>query len=373
MNLAIVTSIAPNKKNTGGPSGLIWEIQELLKQERNINIDTFIVNSSKNKYIAQLNTWGIYQGKYKNSLEKYDKILLYPDFLLGYMPSNILEKIIVLAPDASSMVGKRKYDVYMKDESINIIKKVYQYLYYKRFVFFEKKYIPKVNKYIVVGENDRDWLRSYLKIKSDKEKVVFLRHPLLSYSMVDLEQVKFSDIKDKRFIFAGDMRYSYVGKNIRDLAESLDKLLEKNNEKLSIIVVGKANKWIADIFSQVKYLNVEYFTWIEHYQDICQINRDVHCIPLSTGGGTKNRVLTAIANGLEVISTSIGVENIPIENLEKIFVYNDMKKFAEHMIISSEEKIPEKDFTNFIEKRIDFRNKVMLEFKKSIIYFIEGE
>ena len=34
MNLAIVTSIAPNKKNTGGPSGLIWEIQELLKQKK---------------------------------------------------------------------------------------------------------------------------------------------------------------------------------------------------------------------------------------------------------------------------------------------------------------------------------------------------
>ena len=174
MNLAIVTSIAPNKKNTGGPSGLIWEIQELLKQKSDINVDTFIINSSKNKYIAQLNTWGFYREKYKNSLEKYDKILLYPDFLLGYMPSKILDKIIVLAPDASEYGWKRKYDVYMKDKSISIIKKLYQYLYYRRFVYLEKKYIPKVNKYIVVGENDRDWLRSYLRIKSDKEKVVFL-------------------------------------------------------------------------------------------------------------------------------------------------------------------------------------------------------
>lgn len=368
MNLAIVTSIVPNKKNTGGPSGLIWEIQELLKQERDINIDIFIVNSSKNKYIAQLNTWGFYKGKYKNSLEKYDKILLYPDFLLGYMPSNILEKIIVLAPDASSMVGKRKYDVYMKDKSISIIKKIYQYLYYRRFIYFEKKYIPKVNKYIVVGENDRDWLRSYLKINADKEKVVFLRHPLLSYSMVDLERVKFSDIKDKRFIFAGDMRYSYVGKNIRDLAENLDKLLEKNNEKLSIVVVGKSNKWIADIFSQVKYLNVEYFTWIEHYQDICQINRDVHCVPLIAGGGTKNRVLTAIANGLELISTSIGVENIPINGLDKVLVYNDMNIFAKYMIKYSNQKIENKEeFKDFIRSRLIFRKKVTDEFKITLM------
>ncbi|WP_018999417.1 glycosyltransferase [Megamonas rupellensis] len=371
MNLAIVTSIAPNKKNTGGPSGLIWEIQELLKQKSDINIDTFIVNSSKNKYIAQLNTWGIYQGKYKNSLEKYDKILLYPDFLLGYMPSNILEKIIVLAPDASSMVGKRKYDVYMKDESINIVKKVYQYLYYKRFVFFEKKYIPKVNKYIVVGENDRDWLQSYLKINSDKEKVVFLRHPLLSYSMVDLEKIEVSNDKNKRFIFAGDMRYSYVGQNIKNLAENLNRLLEKNDDKLSIVVVGKANKWIADIFSQVRYLNVEYFTWIEHYQDICQINRDVHCIPLIAGGGTKNRVLTAIANGLEIISTKIGTENIPIKGLTNVFICENMNEFANKMIKQSNYYLTEENSKILIKERLIFRKNITKEFHILLNSFIK--
>ena len=162
------------------------------------------------------------------------------------------------------MVGKRKYDVYMKDKSVSVIKKIYQYLYYKRFIYFERRYIPKVDKYIVVGENDREWLQNYLKRDMDRKKVVFLRHPLLSYSMADLEKIEIPNDKKKRFIFAGDMRYSYVGQNIKDLAENLNKLLEKNDDKLSIVVVGKANKWIADIFSQVRYLNVEYFTWIEH-------------------------------------------------------------------------------------------------------------
>lgn len=358
MNLAIVTLIAPNKKNTGGPSGLIWEIQELLKQKSDINVDTFIINSSKNKYIAQLNTWGFYRGKYKNSLEKYDKILLYPDFLLGYMPSKILDKIIVLAPDASSMVGKRKYDVYMKDKSISIIKKLYQYLYYRRFVYFEKKYIPKVNKYIVVGENDRDWLRSYLRIKSDKEKVVFLRHPLLSYSMVDLEQVKFSDSKDKRFIFAGDMRYSYVGLNIKEIADKVSDKLNRINKKINIIVVGKNNKWIADIFCKKKELNVEYYTWIENYQDICNINTDIHCVPLITGGGTKNRVLTALANGLNIISTNIGIENIPIEGLNNVKVANNMNTFTDEMIYFNQLKYSKIDLIK-IKK---FRKLIMDEF-----------
>lgn len=367
MNLAIVTSIVPNKKNTGGPSGLIWEIQELLKQERDINIDIFIVNSSKNKYIAQLNTWGFYKGKYKNLLEKYDKILLYPDFLLGYMPSNILEKIIVLAPDASSMVGKRKYDVYMKDKSISIIKKIYQYLYYRRFIYFEKKYIPKVNKYIVVGENDRDWLRSYLKINADKEKVVFLRHPLLSYSMVDLERVKFSNSdNNKRFIFAGDMRYSYVGVCIKEIADKLSNKLNKFSEKMNIIVIGKNNKWIADIFNEKKELNVKYYTWIENYQDVCKINTDIHCVPLIAGGGTKNRVLTALANGLNIISTEIGVENIPIQGLDNVKVADDMDTFTDEMIYFNQLKYSKIDLI----KIKNFRKLIMDEFYEIMDYII---
>lgn len=366
MNLAIVTSIAPNKKNTGGPSGLIWEIQELLKQERNINIDTLIINSSKNKYIAQLNTWGFYKGIYIKSLEKYDKILLYPDFLLGYMPSKVLDKIIVLAPDASSMVGKRKYDVYMKDKSVSVKKKIYQYLYYKRFIYFEKRYIPKVDKYIVVGENDRDWLRSYLKINADKEKVIFLRHPLLSDSMVDLEQIKFSNDKKKRFIFAGDMRYSYVGPNIREIADKLSDKLNEINEKINIIVVGKNNKWIADIFCEKKELNVEYYTWIENYQDICKINTDIHCIPLIAGGGTKNRVLTALANGLNIISTEIGVENIPIQGLDNVKVANDMDTFTDEMIYFNRLKYSKIDLI----KIKNFRKLIMDEFYEIMDYII---
>ena len=371
MKLAIVTLIEPNKKNTGGPSGLIWEIQELLKKYTDIQIDTIVINKSSNKYIAQINTLGFYKSKYKQELNKYDKILLYPDFLLGYMSKDILSKIIVLGPDASSMVGKRKYDVYMQDSSVNWIKKIYQYLYYRRFIYFEKKYIPKVNKFIVVGENDKYWLQNHFRNKV-KDKIVFLRHPLLSYSLSELEKVGFEEVSEKRFIFSGDMRYSYVGKNIIAIAENLKMLLSNTDNNISIIVVGKANKWIADIFSKINSVKVQYFSWVEQYQDICQINRDIHCVPLIAGGGTKNRVLTAIANGLELISTDIGVENIPIDGLKNIFVCNNMQDFAKQMITCAQRKIEtEKEFGDFIEERIDFRRKITNEFKLEMISFIK--
>lgn len=366
MKIAIITSIKPDKKNTGGPSGLIWEIQEYLSKEKKLQIDTYIIKNSKNKYLKQINSFGIYAMKYnEKNLERYEKILLYPDFLLGYMSPKLYKKIIVLAPDASSMVGKRKYRIYKKDFNVSFIKKIYQYIYYKRFICFEKKYIPQINKYIVVGKNDRLWLKNHVENKY-KDKIIFLRHPLLSYSMAKLENINISIFKEKRYIFSGDMRYSYVGKNIEVLAKKLSALLECRKKKVSIVVVGKNNKWIASLFKNQNNIDVKYYSWIERYQDICQIGRDIHCIPLAAGGGTKNRVLTAIANGLEVISTFIGIENIPIKGMSGIYVYNNMEDFSKCMVRLSDKNINYQDINNLIKERLIFRKRITNEFKQKI-------
>lgn len=369
MKIAIVTSITPNKKNTGGPSGLIWEIQEYLKQDEALEIRTVVINLSKNKYIKQLQTWGVFFNKCHYDFSKYDKIIIYPDFLLGYLPKEVYDKIIVLAPDASSMVAARKYKLYKKNNRRFFIKKIYQCMYLKNYIRFERKYIPLVNKYIVVGINDRRWLKCHLN-KKDKLKVKFLRHPLLSYSMTNLLNNEYSKCYKKRFIFSGDMRYSYVGVNIDLLARELSNILSKENRNIDIVVVGKNNKWVADILKKQKELNVKYYKWIEKYQDICRIGQDVHCIPLMAGGGTKNRVLTALANGLEVISTPIGTENIPIKNLTHVFVCKNMKIFAKKMIEQSVVMLNENDIKNMIKERLFFRDCITKEFKQKIKSFL---
>ncbi|WP_302948455.1 glycosyltransferase [uncultured Selenomonas sp.] len=336
MRIAIVTSIPPDRENRGGPSGLIWEIEQFLTNSTAHDVTTIIVPVSGNKYVRQLHTWGRALRSLDIPLDVYDKILVYPDFLLARLPKRYYKKITVLAPDASSMVGRRKYKQYRGDASVSWIKIWYQYLYAKNFLCFEKEYIPAVEHYLVVGKKDRLWLRRHLR-DSDREIVKFLLHPLLSHSLLPLDISSMKRPHGRRFVFSGDMRYSYVGKNIIALAKCLSEESPSLVSKLDIFVVGKNNKWIAELFSKETNAQVSYEAWVECYQDICVMGQDVHCVPLVAGGGTKNRVVTALANGVELISTSVGVENIPTSTGQNIYVCNSMQNFAAQMIMLQQE------------------------------------
>lgn len=336
MRIAIVTSIPPDRENRGGPSGLIWEIEQFLTNSTAHDVTTIIVPVSGNKYVRQLHTWGRALRSLDIALDVYDKILVYPDFLLARLPKRYYKKITVLAPDASSMVGRRKYKQYRGDASVSWIKIWYQYLYAKNFLCFEKEYIPAVEHYLVVGKKDRLWLRRHLR-DSDREIVKFLLHPLLSHSLLPLDISSMKRPHGRRFVFSGDMRYSYVGKNIIALAKCLSEESPSLVSKLDILVVGKNNKWIAELFSKETNAQVSYEAWVECYQDICVMGQDVHCVPLVAGGGTKNRVVTALGNGLELISTSVGVENIPLSSGQSVYVCNSMQNFAAQMIMLQQE------------------------------------
>ena len=336
MRIAIVTSIPPDRENRGGPSGLIWEIEQFLTNSTAHDVTTIIVPVSGNKYVRQLHTWGRALRSLAIALDVYDKILVYPDFLLARLPKRYYRKITVLAPDASSMVGRRKYKQYRGDASVSWIKILYQYLYAKNFLCFEKEYIPAVEHYLVVGKKDRLWLRRHLR-DSDREIVKFLLHPLLSHSLLPLDISSMKRPQGRRFVFSGDMRYSYVGKNIVALAKYLSEEDSSLVSKLHIFIVGKNNKWLADLFSKETNAQISYEAWVERYQDICVMGQDVHCVPLVAGGGTKNRVVTALANGLELISTSVGVENIPLSSGQSVYVCNSMQNFAAQMIMLQQE------------------------------------
>lgn len=377
LNILVVTTIVPDKRNVGGPSGIIWEVIEFLEKQ-GYGIDICNIRKDQSFVQSQLHIMGLVNYDLSNfkQLQKdvmsYDWIILYPDVLVASIPKRLLAKVIVLAPDATSMVRIRKCRMYPLDSVKNGIRKLYQYIFYHSFLHIERKYINQVHRYMVVGINDRRWLRFHIP-KSAWNKVVFLRHPLLSHSMSDLHAIASSDLSDDaglRFVFAGDLSYSYVGNSIREIAASL----AKNKVPLHILVVGKRNKWVNDEFIQYggESLKVDFIPWVENYQDVCRIGLDVHCMPLISGGGTKNRTVTAIANGLEVITTSIGAENIILDCVDHVTICQDMKDFADKMIqIHKRGLLTYEEIQKLLKKRTKFRYETTKEFQEKILWVIK--
>ena len=348
----------PNSRE--GKSGFTWAIYEHLIHTEYETKLLIISNTTNESFMSnQLDLFALKKKTLNVDWNEYRKIFIYPDTLLLSLPEKVLNKTIVFAPDATSMARWSKYKAYKNDKSVSWIKKLYQYLLAKRFICFEDKYIEHVNKYIVVGINDRRWLRKKLK-RSLWSKILYLPHPLVKNAMIDLDNIKIKVYSKKRFVFSGDMSYSYVGQNIAELSEAFNKF--SNDEKLNVLVVGGHNKWVSDILCKSKGLNVTYIKWVDDYKDICQIGRDVHCVPLIAGAGTKNRVLTALANGLEVISTPKGVENIRLDGLTHVFVKKRMYSFAQLMLESAKKNYLTKEIEDLLIERKMFRQKVQKEY-----------
>lgn len=346
-----VTAIKPSKFNIGGPSGLPWEI---IRQLRDMGYDVTIqMVEIHNPLLLRLSRLGFFMSKCKNRLDEYDKIMAYPDFMANYIPRKHWSKTISMGPDASSFVmarlhrighGWRRFlfAIYMKIQRYN-----------------EKCWMRGLDKVCVVGKNDKRWL---LMQRIEKSKVVFLVHPFLSNSLIDLSSLQPVLNARKRFVFAGDLSSHYVGTFFYELLSSIQKL----DEQFLILVVGKRNYWVYEVLKKAAACTVKYVSWVDDYRNICVVGRDIHCVPMLAGGGTKNRVLTALANCLEVITTPIGLENIYHEGVEGIHVCRNASAFAKKMLEINRHDVTKDEMKNLLMSRRRFRIDVDNRFRSSL-------
>lgn len=341
--ILIVTAIKPDYLNKGGPSGVLWEMIEILKQDFSIEI---LLKEPKSKFGQKLNQLGVGKKIIDKRLETVEIILVYPSFVLNLIEQKYWRKAYLLGPDATSFLFARLFKIASGFSKLKYI------ILTKWFIFLENHYAAKIKKFIVVGEKDRKWL---VKNGISKEKISFLSLPLLNSSLNE----NFSENKgQKRYILAGDLSYKYIG----DFLFKVKVELSKNNilGPIRMIVVGKNNFWVYRLFKEISWLVVDYKEWIEDYRDICNLN-DVHLVPLKAGAGTKNRVLTACANGLKIISTQIGIENIRyLKNCNYIIKANDHQQFAKAMI-----NVLDLDEKNSLDI-FKFRNDINNDFKKDL-------
>jgi len=340
--IKIITSIKPDKRNRRGPSGLIWEcIQILEAQSIEYTIDIF-----ENK--SFLNKLGIYFKKY-SEMNKSEIILVYPFNLFFCLDNELKKKAIVLGPDSPSLLFERFYrnSIGFKSKCLNFVLK-------KWFIYKERLLLKSAYKFLVVGRNDTRWLR---KLHGSKYcNIQYLTHPILQSVLEDKNNCLNSSYNKKSLVFAGDMSQKYTNKYIFEFTSILKQI------DIDILIIGKNNKWIYDLFLSYSKKNISYVEWIENYAEVCNPRYHIHIIPLSSGAGTKNRTLTACAMGVTIISTDIGLENILYgKPVNKIFKFKTIKD-VEVLLKSSaifDEKIVNTDI--YIKNVNDRFKKELLE------------
>lgn len=357
IKMAVVTAYYPNPYNEGGgPTGLLWEMLDFLS--KTFEIEIFKVELPKNIIMKVVRRNGIYLSSFDKPLDKYDIVLTYPDDMIFYLPKKYWNKVIILGPDAPAFRDAR----YLRMKK-TCFEKVIKYIMYNIALYNEYRALKYIKKYIVVGNTDARYMKRNNLLNDElRNKIIYMRHPILNNVISDKIEIK--KYKEKQFIFSITPK-----KHNEDFMYSLFDELRRYScgdyKKINIKLIGDRSKWMYDILQDIPCCNVEYINWVDKYKDVCIPGRDVHCMSITAGSGTKNRTLTAIASGLEVITTPIGIENIPWGKRCGIYITNSPQKFAQYMIKINSNEL-QIDKSELIEERREIINKINCDYYRDM-------
>lgn len=350
--IAVVTALKPDPYNGGGgPSGIIYEVATWL-EHTGTQVDVYHIPPATGLR-RRLNLYGIgYSGRWEHAAD-YQTILVYPENLLFYIPESARHKCIVLGPDSPSLRDARLFKMAPRG-----VFRLYRHILYLLCLWHEYRTVKSCRKMLVVGRTDSLWMRVFnrriLRSTGLVGKVMFLHHPFLTKVIPSSDKLCAATEAPRRFIFAGLINERYQRPFIDRVLAGLAVL---TTDTIRLVVLGKRNRWLAELASSYTGIQVDFIEWIEDYNDVCHIGADVHCLTDIVGAGTKNRALTALASGVEVIATPIGIENIAHHGTAGLTIAATPERFAKTIAKLNKTKLSAVELDSLIKSRLAMRER----------------
>ena len=129
----------------------------------------------------------------------------------------------------------------------------------------------------------------------------------------------------KRLIFVGHLRYAPNIDAVRFLARHILPALRARIPEARLTVVGDGAPRLLREFSGRGDMDMvgRASSLLPYYQDA-----QVAVVPLRAGGGTRLKILEAMALGRPVVSTPLGCEGLAVEDGRHLLIANDAEGFA---------------------------------------------
>lgn len=146
-----------------------------------------------------------------------------------------------------------------------------------------------------------------------------------------VDAVSFSEIKKKPHkglvcLFVGDFTYLTNQDAVRWLIEEI---IPNYSKLFQLLLVGRnPTNYVKGLASE----NVIVDSGVEDIRD-AYARADIFLAPIRIGGGTRLKILEAMAAGLPIVSTTVGAEGLDLKEGENILLADDPQGFAEKVDI----------------------------------------
>lgn len=238
---------------------------------------------------------------YEIDIKEYDKVIFYPYFSSLFKYKNVHAKFYTIGMDSGPLLYLRamlynsriKYKIFSLYNFIQAIK-------------IDRHAVELSEKVFTVGERDAEFYRSVLMADA-----VFVHHPVSK--LIDKYMHKeWAGKTEIKICFPGGLSPFYAPNMVDKILSLLLNNCDKYIGKISIEYLGRMpSKYTEGILDKLSkegiHVNIQEFVDdFEYYIS----NQDVVILPLEVGVGTKNKALTTLGMGVDLIGSRIALENV---------------------------------------------------------------
>lgn len=207
------------------------------------------------------------------------------------------------------------------DKEHNILKKLFYLWEARKLRAYERKYCPLYDTNLVVSELDKERLIEL----ADNIRVNVIENG------VDCNyfQYRYRGGPNKELIFFGSLDWYPNSDAMIYFVEEMWPTLKNIHSELKLTIVGKnpSDKLRALIDAQT---DINHIGFVKDIRSSSEKARIFIC-PMRDGGGTRLKILDALAQGLPVVSTQIGAEGLGLENKKNILIADTPEDFIRHI------------------------------------------